>query len=87
MIGRLRDWWIISFHGPENDFKKWKRSVQFFDGEKRIAPINGIFTENLMEYFEDKRLAVAIAMCWQLLLGLTMAKFFQGCPDSCKPFA
>jgi hypothetical protein len=86
MIGRLRDWWITNFHAQENDFEKWKRSIQFFDGEKRFPPINGIFTENLMEYFGEKRLPVAIAMCWLLLLGLTTAKFFQSCSDSYKPF-
>jgi hypothetical protein len=77
MMGRLRDWWIRNYH-PENvDFERWKESIQFFGVQKSCPPINGIFTENLLEYFGEKRLPAAIAICWLLLLVLTTSVFIQ----------
>ena len=76
-MGRLRDWWIRNYHPTSDDCERWKESIQFFGDQKCYPPVNGIFTENLLEYFGEKRLAAAIAICWLLLLVLTTSVFIR----------
>lgn len=87
MIGRLRDWWIMNYHPESDNFGTWRQSVQFLGVEKRFPPVNGVFTENLHEYFGEKRLPAAIAICWLLLLVLTTVVFMQKRPELINSFA
>jgi hypothetical protein len=86
MMGRLRDWWIMNYHPKDEDFEAWRQSVQFFGITKSFPPINGVFTDNLLEYFGEKRLPAAIAMCWLLLLVLTTLFFIQRRPQLVNSF-
>jgi hypothetical protein len=84
MIGRLRDWWIMNCHPKNKDFEKWRQSVQF-NGTKSLPPVNGMFTDNLLVCFSEKRLPAAIAMCWLLLLVMTTGTFIHRRPELFTP--
>ena len=75
MINRLRDWWLVHYSEHNNDEAKWINSIKFFQDESKFPPVNGIFTENLHEWFNVERLPSAIAVCWLLLLALTSSIF------------
>lgn len=39
MMGRLRDWWIRNHHPKNDDFERWKESIQFFGAPKSYPPV------------------------------------------------
>jgi hypothetical protein len=76
MIGRFRDWWVENHHSKNEGFVAWRQSVQF-SGAKNLPPVNGIFTDRLVDYFGEKRLPITLAMFWLLLLSVTTSVFIQ----------
>jgi hypothetical protein len=75
MINRLRDWWLVHYSEYDKDEVAWINSIKLFKDESKFPPVNGIFTENLHEWFNVERLPSAIAACWLLLLALTSSIF------------
>jgi hypothetical protein len=76
MISRLQNWWIRHYCKPEvENINMWIEHIQLCEKERRFPPINGIFPEELYVCFDERRLPVAIGICWFLLLSLATLVF------------
>jgi hypothetical protein len=69
-ISRLQMWWLDHYYGTPSACQrdnKWIDLVKYGNSDNRCPPINGIFTKNLYDIFEEKKLPAVIAFAWLAL--------------------